>query len=155
MKKFRFPLARVREWRESQVQLEEARLAGLLFKRQALDERRAEAFAQGLRAAEQARRDGVTGAELMTLGGFHRALRARLDRLTGERRACEEQIEAQRAALVAARRRHKLLENLERRRRRAWEAEAARAAESEAGDLHLAGMVRRRRVRPAGDDPAA
>ena len=144
MKKFRFPLERVLDWRASQVQLEEARLAGLLFKRQAIEARRAEALGEGAAAAAAARRNGVTGAELATMPAFQNALAARLGRLAAEQRECDEKLTAQRAALTEARRQEKLLENLKRRRRQAWEHGAARAAETEAGDLYLAGMIRRR-----------
>lgn len=143
MKKFRFPLERVLDWRASQVQLEEARLAGLLFQRQAIEARRAEAAGEGARAAEAVRRDGVSGAELMTMHGFQNALATRLARLAAERRECEDRIAAQRAALADARRRQKLLENLKQRRRGAWEQELARTEENEAAELYLAGLVRR------------
>ncbi len=144
MKKFQFPLKRVLDWRQTQVQMEEARLAALLLQRQALRQR-AEETARSLADAAGAllRQTTLPGSELQALDRFRTATAARLTGIEAHRRDLEAAIDAKRRDLAVARRDAQLLEKLEKRKKAEWQAAWDSEIESAAADSYLAGWVRR------------
>jgi flagellar export protein FliJ len=137
LKRFEFRLARVRDLRKQQMELEEAKLESLMAERAAME-------------AELARIGSESGEirAAMLAGGGSLELRAAdryLGRLALERKAQEGRIAEwqqravrQRAAVVEARRRLKLLELLEAKRLAEWKAEADREQENLSAELYLA-----------------
>ncbi len=151
MKRFRFTLQRVLEFRATRAEEEErkltvlqAELAGLAQAIEQTNQSRDNA-ARKLATAQQAR-----GEELWALTHFC----ARLD---GERRvleqkksACAQRLARQQNSYMEARRDLRLLEKLRERRLAEWTIEAGREMENVAGELYLARWKGGRSQQPAG-----
>jgi len=147
MKRFRFSLERALAVRRTQAEAERARLEPLLQAYSALDDeleaRCAERDQCWLTAAPG------TAPDLAALAGAERYrhyLAEVTARLEERRRQLAAQIDAQRAALIEARRRQELLEKLRARRRREWEAASIRELEELAGDAYRARLHGSRRA---------
>ena len=139
MKRFQFQLSRVHELRREQLEVEEAKLGLLLAERQALE-------AESLRIENEA---AATRVSLMVTGSAESqdlvASDTYLRRLAVERkkhaaRTAEWQgrAAAQRHAVVEARRRVRLLDRLEERRRAEWGKAVDREQENLSAELFLA-----------------
>ena len=145
MSAFRFPLAKVLEWRRTQLEMEE-----LQFKRESaalaeIDRLRAECEASGIKAELQVRAwNPVTGRDLEALGSFRLQVNAREAGMALERAAQEKKLKAQEGAMLEASRRCRLLERLEERRAGEWRAAENRALETVASETYLAQWNRRR-----------
>jgi flagellar export protein FliJ len=139
VKRFEFPLARVRDFRRQQLEVEEMKLGSLRGERQTLE---AESRRIESEAADTRRSLMVTlFAESQDLVASDAYLR----RLAVERRGVavklsEWQARAvkQREAVLDARRRVRLLEQLEARRLREWSAAVDREQENLSAELFLA-----------------
>jgi flagellar export protein FliJ len=147
MKKFTFPLARVLDWRRTQVQLEETTLERLNAELRALETR--------LRDARLEREQAgcwllagvsVTGAELAALDSFRKASAVECAKLAASAAATRPRVAAQLQVVIHKRRDVKLLELLHARKLQAWNAELDREIDREAGELHLSKF--HRMVRP-------
>jgi hypothetical protein len=139
MKKFAFPLDRVLQWRRTQAQIEESKLAQLHGELRALENRRA-ALDRERTVSEQAVLSdaAVTGADLAALDAFQRftiAERQRLDRARGESR---QRIAGQVEVVAAKRRDVRLLEHLREERLKTWTAAQAHELEIQAAESYLA-----------------
>lgn len=136
MKKFRFPLEKLRAWRHLELENEQARMRALLNEElQVL--RRREALASDLERARTSVWGGgtVSAVELAALNQF--AIYAgqedrRLDRLLGQIR---QAICQQRSVLLAARREAEALNQLRDRRLAQWRADAGREEENIVAEL--------------------
>jgi len=143
MKKFSFPLSRVMEWRETQVELEQVKLERLHAELRGLESRVAtlradvEASHRSLVVARAA-----TGAELAALDAFRRSAAMQCGHLETAMVGCRGRIAAQMQVIVQRRREARLLERLHERRLADWNAEYAREIDREADELYLAGRVR-------------
>jgi hypothetical protein len=141
---FRFPLDRVLEWRQTQLEIEELR-----FKRETagladIDRRRAECEASGIQAELQVRAwKQVTGRDLEALGSFRLRVKEDQAALALEREAQMKKVAAQQAAMLEARRRCRLLERLKEQRAEEWRTEENRALEAAASETYLAQWSRR------------
>lgn len=137
MKRFHFPLERVREWREKQVAAEETRLDQLRDQRRALEQSHA-ALESELRASETA----VIGAEsadavaLQALDHFRRYTRARQSALGADCRRCDDQIAAQRLRVMEAQRSVRLLDKVKERKLKLWQAGFEKELEEQAAEAH-------------------
>jgi flagellar export protein FliJ len=139
MERFRFSLARVLDWRRQQQQCEEEALAALLAERHALDQARQDVDREASRLRAEPREDGShLAAELAAAAGYRQVLRRKAAQLLRESEQCAARIAAQRARLLEARRRVRLLERLEAAQRRQWETALSREQETLATDLYLA-----------------
>ena len=144
MKKFRFPLARVLELRQRDLEAAQLRVAALRNRRGALeaeanrlDVERREAGIQTLAKAT------LTGRELASVGHYVTELdRRRRLSLAAARRIEVEEASAVKAA-VEARRKVRLLEILQSKRRRAHQAAFDREQEALTAELFLAAISRR------------
>lgn len=143
MKRFAFPLERVRQWRSLQVDLEFTRLQKLFDDRARLDQYAAELERQVRKAeyrlaAAVAAGNGVDGGQLSRLDDFHIYANRQRHLLTAQREEIDRQIDEQRRRLIGARRDFLLLERLKQKARQAWDQEYSKELESLAGELYLA-----------------
>jgi flagellar export protein FliJ len=139
MRRFEFRLARVRDFRRQQLELEEAKLERINAERQELE-------------TETSRLDNETaqtrGSLMVTTAAEARELVAAdlyLRHLAATRKRHEERIAAwqarvrrQQAAVIEARRRVRLMEKLEEHQFRDWTTETEREQENLSSELFLA-----------------
>jgi flagellar export protein FliJ len=139
MKRFQFPLDRVRRWRAEQAALEELKLERLYGQLAALaDEKRNiedKRTASERQVLEQA---SMEGGELQALDIYRSHVRSRIGQMDQRQREVTGEIEVQRQKLIEARRQAELLERLKDKKLGEWRALAAREEETIAGELYLA-----------------
>jgi hypothetical protein len=140
---FRFPLQKVLAWRKTELELEEARYRSQLEALAAIDRERARLEGAGAAAEEQVRVwNPVAGGELSALGSFRLHMKHREFALAQPRTECLQKIAAQQQAMLAARRRLRLLERLRERRLAEWTAARDRELEALASESYLASWTR-------------
>ena len=139
MKKFEFPLARVLDWRRTQVQIQEGKLERLYAELRAIEtslqhmQREREQSGQALLVG-----GSVMGAELAALDTFKKAAAVECAKLADQAAASRKRIGAQLQVVIQKRRDVKLLDHLRARKLEAWNTELARDIDREASELHLA-----------------
>jgi flagellar export protein FliJ len=139
MKKFDFRLERVRQWREKQISIEEARLERLFAESAAIHSRIAELEREQQRnEASVTRATGVEAVELEAIDAFRRHAKIQRRLLAEQQAGCARRIETQRAALMEARRKFELLNQLKQRKLHLWTAEFDRDLEAQAAESYLA-----------------
>jgi flagellar export protein FliJ len=144
MKRFDFPLARVRDYRRQQLEIEEAKLQKLRAERLKL-----EAESSLLEKEAACTRSSLmvtTSAEAMHLVAADRYLRhlAAAQKRQAEKLAdWQARARKQDAAVVEARRGVRLMEKLEEKQLLKWKAEADREQENLSSELYLARWKRR------------
>jgi flagellar export protein FliJ len=144
MKRFQFRLQRVMEWREKQLEIEDARLKRQVAGIAGLERARTDIEAAGLRAEIQLRSSAaVSGQDLAALAGFRQWVSARRREIAARRAEAQKQLEAQQQVMLEARRRCRLLERLKERRLAEWQTEYDRELDALASESYLAGWVRR------------
>ena len=145
MKAFLFPLERALDWRRLQLELEENRFRTLAAALAELDRARAGLEADAIRAELQVRAWApLAGRDLAALACFRAYVHSQQRTLASRRAACQREFEAQHKAMLEARRRCRLLENLRQRRWAEWQRDCDRETEQLAAECYLAGIVRRR-----------
>uniref|UniRef100_Q02C60 Flagellar FliJ protein n=1 Tax=Solibacter usitatus (strain Ellin6076) TaxID=234267 RepID=Q02C60_SOLUE len=121
MKTFHFPLEKALEWRRIELELEEARYKQQSAELTALDRRRAEIEASGIRAEIQVREwTPVAAGDLSALGSFRVRVKNDEAELAGRRAECQRKLADQQKQMLEARRRCRLLERLKGRRLADW-----------------------------------
>jgi hypothetical protein len=136
---FRFRLQKVLEWRQTELELAEARLRQQAAALAEIDRARAGLAAEGIHTEAEVRSwNPVTDRELAALGEFRLHVRARDAALAARRFECVKQLEALQSAMLEARRRFRLLERLKERGLEAWTAERDRELEQLASEAFLA-----------------
>jgi flagellar export protein FliJ len=145
MNAFRFRLQQVLEYRRTQLENEEARLQILTAERAELDRIR-QAIEESGRLAEMEVRAGrpVSGAELAALSLFREAVRKQEAEIAGRQQKADEVLAAQRAAMLEARRRYRLLERLKEHRHEEWRSANNKELEELAGESYAAQWARTR-----------
>ncbi len=147
MQRFTFPLARVLDWRRTQVQVEESKLQRLHAERHGMEARLHEIRSTREQAArEMVAAGSATGGELAALDNFRRASAVECAKLAESAAAAHKRIAAQLQIVIQKRRDLKLLELLHSRKLDTWNADLAREIDQEASELHLA--KRQRPVTP-------
>jgi flagellar export protein FliJ len=142
---FRFPLQKVLDWRQLELEREE-----IQFKRQTaalagLDRARAELEAAGIKAEVQVRDwRPLSGRDLAALGSFRLYIKMKERGIADQRAKCQEKLDAQQRLMLEARRRCRLLARLKERRFSEWELAQNREIEHLAAESHLAQWSRRR-----------
>jgi flagellar export protein FliJ len=139
MKRFEFPLERVRRWRREQAALEELKLQRWHAQLAALGEERVRV--ENERAASERSilaQASVVAEELQALDAYRAHVRSRIGGIERRRGEVTAEVEKQRERLAEARRRAELLERLKNRMFDAWQAAADREEETLAGELYLA-----------------
>ena len=149
MKRFEFSLARVRDFRRRQLEVEEAKLETLRVERQQLE-------VESLRLKNEV--DGtrnslmVTGSveahELVAADNYLRCLATEGERQAVKLADWQQRTSKQRQAVMEAQRRVRLLETLEEKQLRLWKEEADRRQESLSAELYLARRTHKASVLP-------
>jgi flagellar export protein FliJ len=121
MTSFRFPLQKVLDWRQTQLELEEVRFKQQIAALADLERARAELEATGIKAETQVRGwSPMAGCDLAALGSFRLNVKQRESEIALRRVECQKTYEAQQAIMLEARRRCRLLERLKDRRLADW-----------------------------------
>ena len=145
MTNFRFPLQKVLDWRQTQLELAEARLQEQIAALAAIDRAYAEMEAAGIRAEMEVRRwDPLAGRDLAALGRFRLLVQSREKQMAAQRTECQRELALRKTAMLEARRRCRLLERLKERRLAEWTLARDRELEEVASESYMARWVRRR-----------
>jgi hypothetical protein len=148
MKRFHFPLDRVRRWRSEQAALEELKLEQLRAESGRITAARVEVEAEGVRSSQQVRsQPAIDPIELTSLESYGLHLRRRVYELTNLERQAEARVLEQRQRVIEARRQYELLDRLRQKAWREWLAAADKEQEDLASELFLARTVRKRLAR--------
>lgn len=144
MNAFRFRLAKVLDWRRTELSLAETRFRQQTAAVAALEQARAALDASAIRA-EMLVRDSshIEGADLAALDAFRRHVAQRRAALLASRAQAQLELDAVQAAMLEARRRFRLLERLRGRRLAEWKEAADRELDQIASESHLARLARR------------
>jgi flagellar export protein FliJ len=148
VKRFSFPLERVRHWRQTEVDLEQAKLQGFFAEFQKLQQSKLN-LRQQLDAAGAAAQEGTAaGAKYEAdrfagLEAFRQFVKRRELEIMMEETQCQRRIEEQRRKVTVARRNCKILERLREKALDEWNRAYAKELEEVASDLHLAKLRNR------------
>jgi hypothetical protein len=139
MKSFQFPLEKALELRRKQLEIEEARYKRDTAALGAIDRRRAEIEAAGIRAEIQVREwRPVAASDLAALGAYRLKVKSDEADLARERFEAERKLVEQKKVMLEARRRSRLLERLRERRLSEWTAARDKELEEIAAESFLA-----------------
>jgi hypothetical protein len=143
MKRFHFPLERVRRWRLEQLNVEELKLQKVRADRQLL----AEAKQQVRDGMAKSRRDvlaqpAVLGMELENLDSYGIHVRELVRGFEKLEQEAEAKVVEQRNRVLEARRQFELLDGLRTKALVKWRAEGDREQEALAGELYLSRSTR-------------
>ena len=143
MKRFTFPLERVRLWRKSQIDIEYAKLQRLFDEMRILEASVASLHStvEEARAPIQiaaAAGNPLDAGELTRLDDYQLFARHQVGVFARKKQQILERITAQRARLVEARRNFSLLDKLKERAQEKWQAEHDKELEDLASELFLA-----------------
>lgn len=134
MQAFSFRLEQVRRWRQTEVSLQESRVAA------------AEAKVAQIRGAAEARRGELAaahiggnadGADLRAYADFRQRTEARIRELEGQAVVAQRAAATEMTRLVDANRKMKLIENLKQRARTAWTQQFERELSAFADETFL------------------
>jgi hypothetical protein len=139
MKAFEFRLERVRQFREKQLTLEESKLEGLLAELTQIEQQAAR-LDQDHRHNEKSviGARSVSATELRAIDSFRQYVRIQHHVLAERRSDSLKRIEAQRNAILEARRKFELLNRLKDRRLQVWRAAMDLELELQATESYLA-----------------
>jgi hypothetical protein len=144
VKRFEFPLDRVRRWRAEQASLEELKLqqlraevARLVEQKRALEAEASESVRAVLAQAF------IDPLELTTLESYGLYLRRRILELENLRRQAEAKVLEQRLRFIEARRQFELLDRLHQKAWREWVAASNKEQEDLAAEMFLAQAARK------------
>jgi hypothetical protein len=144
MKRFSFPLERVRLWRAGQAALEELKLEHL---REALSKLQQEKRGIQTERASSDRQvlgqPSIEAGELESLGVYRLHTRNRIREIEKRERLAGVQVEAQRQRVIEARRAAELLDRLRHKAMEEWRIASDREQETLATELFLAKRLRR------------
>lgn len=145
MKRFHFPLERVRRWRDGQASLEEMKLEQLRGNVLAVREEKQNIALEGERSEQEILgRLRMEGAELESLDSYRFHVRSRIREIENRERQLSVEVEQQRQKAIEARRQAELLERLKHQALVEWQAASDHEQESFAGELYLARWTRHR-----------
>ena len=138
MKSFKFPLEKVLELRRTQLGLEEAKHKREVAAVAAIDKRRAEVEAAGVKAEIEVRLwNPIQSSDLVALGNYRLKVKAEESALAKHRFDAAQKLAAQQKLMLEARRRCKLLERLRERRLEEWTAERDKEIDEIAAESFL------------------
>lgn len=143
MKRFQFPLERVRRWRLEQLNIEELKLQQARAERQAL----ADAKQQVRDQLASSRREvlaqrSMPGLELEYLDSFGLHVHERVRAFEIREHQSEATVVEQRGRVLEARRQFELLERLREKALAKWKAAGDKEQETLAGELFLSRSTR-------------
>ena len=139
MRRFQFPLERVRRWRSEQANLEELKLQQL---RAELDSLAAEKHkVQEELASTETQllaQQSLFPLDLESLDSYRFFVRSRVRDIGQRERACDAKVAAQRQQVIEARRKFELLDRLRTSALQEWTAASAKEQEDLTAELFLA-----------------
>ena len=139
MKRFDFPLDRVRRWRLEQAELEELKLQQLHAELATLGVAKRQIAAEMVQTErELLAQPSMDALELENLGSFRFYVRARIRDFENREQQCQARIDAQLRKVVEARRQSELLERLHQKARGVWRKACDKEQEDLATELFLA-----------------
>lgn len=139
MKKFRFPLQHLLNYRRARLAAEQAKLEKILAEQRSLEQRRAALEQEDRAIRENLRRlPELSSAEIEAAAAFRRYAEAEAVRLLSAEGELASRLERQREALLAARREVEVLERLRERKREDWRRELDREMEAQVAELVVA-----------------
>jgi len=146
VKRFTFPLERVRRWRSEQADLEELKLQQLRAEMGRLESARlsltAEITGAERRVLDQFSMDAI---ELTSLGSYRLHMQHRIRELDTRKDQCAAKIVEQRQRVMEARRQAELLDRLRGKALDEWESALNKEQEALASELFLAKSTRNAR----------
>jgi flagellar export protein FliJ len=138
MQNFRFSLDKVMSWRRTELQREEQRLAPLVAELGRLDGARNQNGAARERAeTDVVAANSVYGSELEALAGYRVRLEKERIAIELQRTKCEDLTAGQRARVLDAHRRVRLLEKLRARQFEEWRTAWQREVENFSSETFL------------------
>ncbi len=143
MKRFEFPLERIRQYRKLQMETEQARLEECRARLLAVEELFRELARQREQSAADIRVQEAAGNELEVSSPAQAAqFRGYLGRvetmLEARRRTAEDALEAQRKVVIAARQKFEVLDRYRGTSLKTWQSDFNREQEALASELFLA-----------------
>jgi hypothetical protein len=145
MKRFEFPLERVRCWRLERVGIEELKLRQILAEKQKLAAMKVQIQNEVAQTLQQVLgQRSMQPHELESLDSFRLYIRGQLRDLENQERQCDAKIVEQRNQVLEARRQFELLERLRQKAMREWRAAGNKEQEELAAELFLAKSIRER-----------
>jgi len=143
MKRFDFPLERVRRWRAEQLNLEELKLQQAFAERQALARAKQQIRDELDRESRQVlAKPALESLDLEALDSFRYHVRDRVRDLENRESQAEQRIVAQRQKVIEARRQFELLDRLRTKALTEWTAAADKEQETLAAEMFLAKSIR-------------
>ena len=144
MKRFEFPLDRVRRWRAEQASLEELKLQQFRAEAERLaGQKRALEAEASQSAREVLAQASIEPIQLTTLESYGLHLRRRILELTNLQRQAEARVLEQRLRVLEARRQFELLDRLHQKAWLEWRAASNKEQEDLAAELYLAQAARK------------
>jgi hypothetical protein len=143
MKRFNFPLDRVRRWRLEQLSVEELKLQQVRAEQQALADAKREVrdeFSKSER--EVLAQPSLPGLELENLDSFRLHVRDRVRGFENRERQVEAKVVEQRGRVIEARRQFELLDGLRRKALAKWKVAADKEQETLAAEIYLSRSTR-------------
>jgi len=145
MKRFLFPLDRVRLWRAGQAALEELKLEQIGVQMEKLiEEMRSAQTSRTESEREVLRQPTIQATELQSLDAYRLFTRDKIRAIENRQRQLEGEAAEQRQRVIRARRDAELLERLKQKAVAAWQAASEKEQESFAAELYLARRTRHR-----------
>lgn len=139
MKSFQFPLEKALELRRMQLELEEAKHKRQVAAVAAIDRRRAEIEASGVRAEVEVRGwSPIQSGDLAALGNYRLKVKAEDAALARHRLDAGQKLAEQQKTMLEARRCCRLLERLKERRLAEWTAGRDKELDEIAAESYLA-----------------
>lgn len=145
MKRFDFPLERVRRWRAEQAELEELKLEQLAAELNRIRQEKRSVENDRLRSEQEIlAQKAIRAEDLRCLEDYRVFTRNKIRDTEARERKVEAIILEQRRRVTEARRRAELIERLKRKALDDWETANDREQEALAAELYLAKLTRRR-----------
>ena len=139
MKKFHFPLERVRRYRKLQMEAEQVKMEQLQAHLRSIDSMEAELWRQKQQAEQALVESPIVGASELAVVDSFRAYTQRMANIFTLRRVqVEEEMSLQKENLLAAKQRYEVLERLKSSSRAKWQYQLDRELEQLATEAYLA-----------------
>ena len=145
MKRFHFPLERVRRWRAGQATIEELKLEQLRERLAKLGAEKRQVETERARSEQEVLgQPSMDAGELQSLDAYRLHARSKVREIENRERQADSQVEEQRQCVIQARRNAELLERLKQKALDEWQAGSDREQEGLAAELYLAQWPRHR-----------
>jgi hypothetical protein len=139
MKRFDFPLERVRRWRQEQASVEELKLRQIRAEAAGLQAAQDQLHGERLQSEQQLFSEpSIDPLLLDALDSYRTAVRAKIRMLENRREQCQAKAQEQLGRVIEARRQFKLLDCLRESALAEWQAGANKEQEDLAAELFLA-----------------